>query len=108
MATPSRNSQSQGSASKPQTGFDEERAGLDEYLVQSTQELNEISELANLGEIIDRKSRDWMLHQVDFIVETIGNEDLEVGDEMRSNLLQLLLAIANLNEQIRSQASFDF
>ena len=108
MATPNRSGQSQGSASKPRTGFDEEHAELDDYLVQSTQELNEISELANLGEIIDRKSRDWMLHQVDFIVETIGNEDLEVGDEMRSNLLQLLLAIANLNEQIRSQASFDF
>ena len=49
-----------------------------------------------------------MLEQVDFIVETIGDESLDVGDEMRSNLLQLLLSIANLNEQIRSQTSFDF
>ena len=49
-----------------------------------------------------------MLDQVDFIVEIIGNEDLELGDEMRSNLLQLLLGIANLNEQIRSQGSLDF
>jgi flagellar biosynthesis regulator FlaF len=46
-----------------------------------------------------------MLAQVDFIVETIGSENLELDDEMRSNLLQLLLAIANLNEQIRHQAS---
>jgi hypothetical protein len=44
-----------------------------------------------------------MLDQVDFIVEAIGNETLELGDEMRSNLLQLLLALANLNEQIRRQ-----
>jgi flagellar biosynthesis regulator FlaF len=42
---------------------------------------------------------------VDFIVETIGNESPELSDELRSNLLQLLLAIANLNEQIRRQAS---
>ncbi len=46
-----------------------------------------------------------MLTQVDFIVETIGNENPELDDQMRSNLLQLLLAIANLNEQIRHQAS---
>ena len=66
---------------------------------------NEINELVSLGEAVDRDSRDWMLAQVDFIVEAIGNESLELGDEMRSNLLQLLLAIANLNEQIRRQAS---
>jgi hypothetical protein len=30
---------------------------------------------------------------------------LELGDEMRADLLQFLLAVANLNEQIRHQAS---
>ena len=58
--------------------------------------------------MVDHNSREWMLAQVDFIIETIGNEDLEIGDEMRSNLLQLLLAIANLNEQIRSRTPLEF
>ena len=33
----------------------------------------------------------WMLAQVDFIIETIGDVSLELSDEVRSDLLQLLL-----------------
>jgi flagellar biosynthesis regulator FlaF len=108
MRTPDRTGYSQGRAIEPRTGLDESIPRLEDYLVKSTQELEAITGVANRGEIVDRNSRDWMLQQVDFIVETIGDESLELGDEMRSNLLQLLLAIANLNEQIRSQTSFDF
>jgi hypothetical protein len=78
---------------------------LDDYLAESTQKLESISELAARGEGVDLDSRAWMLAQVDFIVETIGDDTLELGDEMRSNFLQLMLAIANLNEQIRHDAS---
>jgi hypothetical protein len=107
MPTPSRNGYSQGCAIDPRTSFGEGGQGLDTYHLESTQELNAITELVSRGEIVDRNSRDWMLDQVDFIVETIGSEGLELGDEVRSNLLQMLLAIANLNEQIRCQASLD-
>jgi hypothetical protein len=78
---------------------------LDDYLASAMEELQAMTERVNRGEAIDRDSRDWLLNQVDFIVEIIGNESLELSDDMRSNLLQLLLAIANLNEQIRHQAS---
>ena len=105
MTTPSRNSYSEQSVIELPTSFAEGGPSLDSYLLDSTQELNAITELVSRGETVDRDARDWMLAQVDFIVETIGNESLELGDEMRSNLLQLLLAIANLNEQIRHQAS---
>jgi hypothetical protein len=105
MTTPSRNSYSERSVIELPTSFGEGGPSLDSYLVDSTQELNAITELVSRGETADRDARDWMLAQVDFIVETIGSENLELGDEMRSNLLQLLLAIANLNEQIRHQAS---
>ena len=105
MTTPSRNSYSEGSVIELPTSLGEGGPSLDDYLLNSTQELNTIAELVSRGEVVDRGSRDWILAQVDFIVETIGNESLELGDEMRSNLLQLLLAIANLNEQIRRQAS---
>lgn len=105
MTTPRRNSSTQECVIDPLATFGEWGPRLDNYLLKSTQELDAISELAKRGEAVDRDSRGWMLEQVDFIVETIGNESLELSDELRSNLLQLLLAIANLNEQIRRQAS---
>jgi len=108
MTTPSRNGYSQGTAIVRGTTFDEGGPRLDDYLVESMQELETISGLVSRGEVVSHDSREWMLEQVDFIIATIGNDDLELDDEMRSNLLQLLLAIANLNEQIRSQTSFDF
>ena len=105
MTTPSRDSCSQECVIDLHAGFQEGGPRLDDYLLKSTQELNVLTELANRGEVVGRDSREWMLTQVDFIIETIGNEGLELNDEMRSNLLQLLLAIANLNEQIRHQTS---
>jgi hypothetical protein len=78
---------------------------LDSYLLNSMRKLNAITELVSRGEAVDFDSHEWMLNQVDFIVDTIGDESLELGDEMRSNLLQLLLAVANLNEHIRHRAS---
>lgn len=78
-------------------------ANLDSYLAAATAELKGYTQLLELGQPLNRNARDWMLDQVDFIVETIGDESLELGEETRSNLLQLLLAIANLNEQLRQQ-----
>ena len=107
MTTPSRDSYPLGCVIDPRTSLEEGALRLDDYFLKSTQELNAITELVSRGETVDRNSRDWMLDQVDFIVDTIGDEGVELGDELRSNLLQLLLAIANLNEQIRCQASLD-
>jgi hypothetical protein len=107
MTTPSRAHYSQGCVIDLHTSLDEGGAHLEDYLLKSTQELDAITELVRLGEVVDRDTRDWMLNQVDSIVEAIGNERLELSDEMRSNLLQLLLALANLNEQIRRQTSLN-
>lgn len=107
MMTPSGNQSSQGSVLDPHMNLGEEGPRLAEYLLKSTQELDSITELVGRREVIGRESRDWMLAQVDFIIETIGNESLELAEDMRSKLLQLLLAIANLNEQIRRQSSLD-
>jgi hypothetical protein len=78
---------------------------LDDYLASASRELNSMTERVNRGETMDHDSREWLITQVDFIVEIIANETLDLGDEMRSNLLQLLLSVANLNEQIRQKAS---
>jgi hypothetical protein len=86
-------------------GIAESGAQLEDYMAESTQRLESIAERSAQGESIDDESRKWMLDQVDHIVETVGSDALEMGDEMRSNLLQLLLAIANLNEQMRHDSS---
>lgn len=104
MTTYSLDGSSQGCAIDLHSISGEGQPRLDAYFLKSMQELDAITELVNRREVIGRDSRDWILTQVDFIVETIGNESLELDDELRSNLLQLLLAIANLNEQIRRQA----
>jgi hypothetical protein len=104
MTTLSGDGYSQGYMIEPHASFDGSLPRLDKYLLESTRELNAITELVSRREVVDPNSRGWMLAQVDFIIETIGSDALELSDEMRSDLLQLLLAIANLNEQIRSQA----
>lgn len=105
MTTLSNDGHSGGSViEEAHPSFDESRPRLDKYLEESTQELNTLTGLVSQGETIDHGSHDWMLAQVDFIVDTIGNESLELDNKMRSDLLQLLLAIANLNEQIRRQS----
>jgi hypothetical protein len=83
----------------------EDGAQLEDYIAESTQRLESLTELSAQGGPVDHESREWMLAQVDYIVETMGNDALEISDEMRSNMLQLLLAIANLNEQIRQGSS---
>jgi hypothetical protein len=108
MTTPTPNGYPKESVIEAHAGLEKSVAHLDDYLVKSAQELEAITVVAGRGEVVDQNSREWMLEQVDFIIEAIGDDSLEIGDEMRSNLLQLLLAIANLNEQIRSQTSFDF
>ena len=105
MPTDSRERHSLKSLMDPGSNSGKGGISLDDYLVKSKRRLDEITDLVSMGEPASRVSRDWMLAQVDFIVETIGDESLELADGVRSDLLQLLLAIANLNEQMRHQAS---
>ena len=81
---------------------------MQEYLRQSQQRLEAITEMSDRGETIDRGSHDWMLNQVDFIVESLGSETGELNDSLRSNLLQLILAIANLNQKLRGNIGVPF
>jgi hypothetical protein len=76
---------------------------MEEYLRQSTNRLEALTQQIHSGETIDRDSRDWMLNQVDFIVESLGNEPAEIGNSLRSSLLQFILAIAHLDQRIRNQ-----
>src|SRR5271169_1995438 len=80
---------------------------MEEYLLNSAKMLEAITERANRGETIDRDSHNWMLQQVDIVVGSLGSETSEISDEIRSNLLQFVLAIANVNEQIRQRATLN-
>ena len=84
-------------------GSEQAAPRLADYLLKSTQKLETISDRVSRGEKVDRRFARLDALSVDFLVETIGNEGLELDDEMRSDLLQLLLAIANFNERIRQQ-----
>jgi hypothetical protein len=76
---------------------------MEEYLRQSNNRLGAIAEQVHRGEKIGSNSRDWMLNQVDFIVESLGTEPVKLANALRSGLLQLILAIANLDQHIRSE-----
>ena len=74
---------------------------MEEYLSQSNSRLEAIARKFHRGDPIDCDSRVWMLNLVDFIVESLGTDTAELDDPLRSSLLQLILAIANLNHSSR-------
>jgi hypothetical protein len=76
---------------------------MEEYLRQSTNRLEAITQQIHRGEKIDCDSRVWMLNQIGFIIESLGNDPAESGNSLRSSLLQFILAIAHLDQRIRNQ-----
>jgi hypothetical protein len=105
MTTSNRDGHSHGILIDVPKNSDESGSRFVTYLQESRQKLRAIIDLLDRGEVVDHDSHSWMLAQVDFIVDLVGNDDLELGAEIRGDLLQFLLAVANLNEQIRQQAS---
>lgn len=105
MNTPNRSSGTQEYDAVLEAGNPGGAPNLDGYLLHSKQELHAIGKTFAQNAAITAASRDWMLAQADYIVETVGDDRVEMSDQMRSDLLQLLLAIADLNEQVRSRAA---
>jgi hypothetical protein len=105
MPTTSHSCHSEVGTVELSTGLHESGLSLERYVLEANQKLDEITDCVRQGEVVERETRDWMLTQVDFVVETIGDENLQLSEDLRSQLLQLLLAIANLNEHIRREAS---
>jgi flagellar biosynthesis regulator FlaF len=81
---------------------------LDEYIAEANQRIAIISNRVRLEEEVDWEARSWLLSQVEFVVDTLGDEKRQLGEDLQSRLLQLLLAIANLNEEVRRQESAIF
>jgi hypothetical protein len=104
MASSDINSDLPGAVADLPTELDGSGTTLDIYRINSNRKLNEFAQSLEQGAVLGPDARSWMLDQVDFIVETIGDESQNLTDDLRASLLQLLLAIANLNEQARRQA----
>lgn len=92
-----------GAVANLPTELDRSGKTLDTYTINSNRKLNDFTEALEQGVVLGPDARGWMLEQVDFIVEAISDESQNLPDDLRSSLLQLLLAIANLNEQARRQ-----
>jgi hypothetical protein len=74
---------------------------LEHYVADATQRLDAAKDSLGSGRGVEDQKLDWLLAQVDFVVELIGDESLAPTEAQRSKLLELLLGIANLNEHIR-------
>jgi hypothetical protein len=93
-----------GAVADHPTELDRNGVTLDSYVINANLKLHDFAKALEEGEVPGPGARGWMFDQVDFIVETIGDESQNLSEDLRSRLLQLLLAIANLNEQARRQA----
>jgi len=104
MLTLTKTCQSSGCHSELAEGFAKTGLCPDHYLGQATERLGKASDRLQCGLGVDGESLEWLLDQVDFIVDLIGTDPEGLTDNQRSEFLQLLLSVANLNEEIR-QAS---
>jgi len=104
MTTSSDTCHSEGCRIELPAGFSEKGLCLDHYLQAATYKLDVAASRFCSREAIDSETLDWLLVQVDFVMEAIGDETSSLNAEQRTRLLELLLGIANLNEYIRRNA----
>jgi hypothetical protein len=105
MTTPSRTCHSEGCRIQVPVGFNDRGLCLDHYLQVATLELDTSASRFRDGQGVDTDTLDWLLIQVEFVVEAVGDEESSLTAEQRTRLLELLLGIANLNEYIRRNAN---
>jgi hypothetical protein len=105
MTTPSQTCHSRGCKIEVPQNFGERGLCLEHFLAEATKRLDAATQCFRLGKGIDNQALDWLLLQVDFVVETMSDETVALNEDQHSNLLELLLAIANLNEHVRQYAT---
>ena len=104
MTTPSRTCHSEGCSTEVPADFNDPSLCLDHYLQAATYKLETSASRFRIGQGVDRDTLHWLLIQMDFVVEAIGDEASSLTAEQKTSLLELLLGIANLNEYIRRNA----
>jgi hypothetical protein len=81
--------------------LEKEGSCLSHYLEEAFRKLGTATEDFQRGQDVDCNAMDWLLAQVDFVVEWLAEEDTDLDSDQRSRLLELLLGVANLNEYVR-------
>jgi hypothetical protein len=81
--------------------LDKEGLCLNHYLDEAFRKLAAATEHSHHGEEVDCVTMNWLLAQVDFTVDRLGQEETNWDPDQRSRLLELLLGVANLNEYMR-------
>jgi hypothetical protein len=77
---------------------------LNHYLEGASHRLAAATQEFQSGRDVDYDTMDWLLAQVDLAVEVLAQEDVNWDANQRSQLLELLLGVANLSEYIRHSA----
>ena len=101
MTTPSRTCHSESCAVEVPVVLEKEGLCPDHYLEEAFGKLALATEHFHRGQDVDYRTLDWLLAQVDFVVDSLAEEGTTWDPDQRSKLLELLLGIANLNEYIR-------
>jgi len=101
MTTPIRTCHIEGCTAEIPGVLEKEGLCLRHYLEKAFRELGRATQDFQLGEEVDYHAMDWLLAQVDFVVDWLAEEDTNLDSDQRSQLLELLLGVANLNEYVR-------
>jgi hypothetical protein len=103
MATPSRTCSALGCKLDVPASLSGQGLCLDHYIDEAFQKLDLATYQTRCGEGVDQNNFEWLLEQVDRIVDILGEETIILGPVKHFQLLELLLGIANLNEYVRHQ-----
>jgi hypothetical protein len=103
MATPGRTCGALGCKLEVPESLRGQGLCLDHYIDEAFQKLDLAADHSRSGQGVDQNNLEWLLVQVDCIVEALGDETIVLDPGKHSKLLELLLGIANLNEYVRHQ-----
>src|SRR5260370_42281577 len=78
-----------------------EELRLNHYLDEAFQKLTDATQDFHAGRDVDYDTMDWLLAQVEFVVEVVAQEEANWDANQRSKLLELLLGVAHLSEYVR-------
>ena len=103
MATPSRTCNALGCELEIPRALTAQGLCTDHYLEVAFQKLVRATHHFRRGKDVDHQTLEWLVAQVDCIVEIVRAETSALNPEKHTKFLELLLGIANLNEHVRRQ-----
>ncbi|MCI0624199.1 MAG: hypothetical protein L0387_21570 [Acidobacteria bacterium] len=74
---------------------------LDHYVEKAASDLHAALDLCRQGHPVDSHDLDWLLAGADFAVQTLTQNRIGCSPTQRAKVLELLLALSNLQEYLR-------